>query len=354
MSDFPYRLSRVGIVMTPDPDNPHEAEGVLNPGSGRGPDGELYLLPRLVAAGNVSRVGLARVVVEDGVPVGVERAGVVLEPDRGWERGVGNAGVEDPRVTWIEALGLHVMTYVAFGPLGPRTAVAVSEDLRHWRRLGPALFRYDDALDMDLNLFHNKDTVFFPEPVTAPDGRESLAVLHRPMWDLGETRPGQGVRVPAGITDTRQSIWIAYVPLEDVLADLSTLALWEQSRPLAGPEYPFEELKIGGGPAPLRVPEGWLVIHHGVTGVIDNAFAQQQNVNYAAGAMLLDGQDPTRILARTHEPLLAPETEDERSGIVPNVVFPTAIEVVDAKHYVFYGMADSKIGVALLERTEPT
>lgn len=354
MTAFPYRLSRVGVVMTPDPDDPHEAEGVLNPGSGRGPDGEVYLLPRLVAAGNVSRVGLARVLVEDGVPVGVERRGVVLEPDRGWERGVGNAGVEDPRVTWTEALGLHVMTYVAFGPLGPRTAVAVSEDLTQWRRLGPALFRFDDDLDMDLNLFHNKDTVFFPEPVTAPDGREALAVLHRPMWNLGETKPGEGVRVPAGVTDERQSIWIAYIPLDAVRADLSALVLWEQSRMLAGPKYAFEELKIGGGPAPLRVPEGWLVIHHGVTGVIDNAFAQQQNVNYAAGAMILDADDPTRVLGRTSEPLLAPETDDERSGIVPNVVFPTAIEEIDGRHYVFYGMADSKIGVALLERTDQT
>ncbi|MGK3954409.1 glycosidase [Microbacterium sp. I2] len=349
---IPYRLTRMGVVMTPQPGDPNEAEGVLNPASGRGPDGELYLLPRLVAEGNVSRVGLARVVVEDGVPVAVEREGVVLEPDRGWERGVGNAGVEDPRTTWIDALGLHVMTYVAYGPLGPRTAIAVSEDLREWRRLGPVLFRYQDELDMDLNLFHNKDTVFFPEPVTAPDGTEALAVLHRPMWDLSETKPGQGVRLPAGIDDPRQSIWISYVPLAAVRDDLANLVLWEQHRFVAGPEYAFEEVKIGGGPPPLRVPEGWLVLHHGVTGVLDSAFAQQQRVNYAAGALLLDAADPSRVIARTPEPLLAPETEDERSGIVPNVVFPTAIEEIDGRLFVFYGMADSKIGVALLERTD--
>lgn len=349
---IPYRLTRMGVVMTPQDGDPNEAEGVLNPASGRGPDGELYLLPRLVAEGNVSRVGLARVVVEDGVPVSVEREGIVLEPDRGWERGVGNAGVEDPRTTWIDALGLHVMTYVAYGPLGPRTAIAVSHDLREWRRLGPALFRYQDELDTDLNLFHNKDTVFFPEPVTAPDGTESLAVLHRPMWDLDETKPGQGVRLPAGIEDPRQSIWISYVPLDAVRDDLANLVLWEQHRFVAGPEFPFEEVKIGGGPPPLRVPEGWLVLHHGVTGVLDSAFAQQQRVNYAAGALLLDAEDPSRVIARTPEPLLAPETDDERSGIVPNVVFPTAIEAVDGRLFVFYGMADSKIGVALLERID--
>lgn len=347
----PYSLTRVGVVMTPTPGDPLEAEGVLNPGSGRAPDGTLYLLPRLVAEGNISRVGLARVVIEAGVPVGVEREGIVLEPDRGWERGVGNAGVEDPRTTWIEVLGLHVMTYVAFGPLGPRTAIAISRDLREWRRLGPALFAYDEALDMDLNLFHNKDTTFFPEPVTAPDGTASLAVLHRPMWDLGETKPGQGVRVPAGVTDTRQSIWISYVPLDAVIADVSAITLWRQHRFVAGPRFAFEELKIGGGPPPLRVPEGWLLLHHGVTGVLASAFAQQQHVNYAAGAMLLDADDPSIVLARTAEPLLAPETEEERGGIVPNVVFPTAIEEIDGTHYVFYGMADSKIGAARLDRT---
>lgn len=351
-SPVPYRLTRVGVVMTPEPGNADEAEGVLNPASGRGPDGQLYLLPRLVAEGNVSRVGLARVVVEEGVPVAVEREGVVLQPDRGWERGADNAGTEDPRTTWIEALGLHVMTYVAYGPLGPRTAVAVSEDLREWRRLGPVLFRYQDDLDMDLNLFHNKDTVFFPEPVTAPDGTEAFAVLHRPMWDLGETKPGQGVRVPAGVEDERQSIWISYVPVASVRDDLANLTLWEQHRFVAGPEFPFEAVKIGGGPPPLRIPEGWLVLHHGVTGVIDSAFSQQQKVNYAAGALILDATDPSRVIARTPEPLLAPETDDERSGIVPNVVFPTAIEEIDGRHFVFYGMADSKIGVALLERTD--
>lgn len=346
---FPYTLTRAGVVMTPEPGDARESEGVLNPASGRGPDGELYLLPRLVASGNVSRVGIARVVVTDGVPTGVEREGVVLEPDRGWERGATNAGTEDPRITFIPRLGLHVMTYVAYGPLGPKTAVAVSEDLREWRRLGPALFAYDEALDTDLNLFHNKDTLFFPEPVTGPDGVESLAVLHRPMWDLGEIRDGQGVRPPAGTDDARQSIWIAFVHLADVLADVGALAFWRGSRLLAAPEFPFEITKIGGGPPPIRVPEGWLLLHHGVTGVIERAMEQQRNVNYAAGGMILDAERPWEVVARTAEPLLAPETDEERSGIVPNVVFPTAIEEIDGVRWVFYGMADSKIGVARLD-----
>ena len=349
----PYKLTRLGVVMTPEVGNELEAEGVLNPGSGRTPDGELYLLPRLVAAGNVSRVGLARVVLDDGVPVGVEREGVVLAPDAGWERGAGSAGTEDPRVTWIEALGLHVMSYVAYGPMGPRPALAVSENLRDWRRLGPLHFVYQPELDLDLNLFPNKDVVFFPEPVSGPDGVPSFAMLHRPMWDLSWVRDGEGVHLPAGITDERPGIWISYVPVEDVQADINNLVFQRSSTLVALPEYDFEALKIGAGPAPILVEEGWLLVHHGTKGSLTKGRGwnhRQELVNYAAGAMILDAADPSKVLARTSEPILAPETEAETSGTVPNVVFPTAIEEVDGVRYVFYGMADSKIGVARLDR----
>jgi predicted GH43/DUF377 family glycosyl hydrolase len=67
--------------------------------------------------------------------------------------------------------------------------------------------------------------------------------------------------------------------------------------------------------------------------------------------MLLDADDPSRVLARSERPLLEPEVAEERTGIVPNVVFPTAIEEVNGEHYVFYGMADSAIGVARLDHT---
>src|SRR6478752_2398777 len=264
--------------MTPDLSNPDEIEGVLNPATGRDRNGDLYLLPRLVARGNVSRVGLARVLVTDAVPSGVERLGVVLAPETGWERARGHAGVEDPRVTWVAALGVHVMTYVAYGPLGPRSAVAVSDDLRVWKRLGPIHFHYQADLDTDLNLFCNKDIVFFPEPVVAPDGRPCLAALHRPMWDLDEVAPGLGRYLPPGVD-------------------------------------------------------------------------HQPLVHYAAGAMILSAQDPAAVLARTPTPLLTAQIVQERSGIVPNVVFPTAIEEIDNQLFVFYGMADSRIGVAALDRT---
>ena len=79
------RLERLGIVMEPDLGDPREAWGVLNPAAARGADGELYLFPRLVAEGNYSRIGRARVLFDDGAPVGVERLGLALEPEEDWE-----------------------------------------------------------------------------------------------------------------------------------------------------------------------------------------------------------------------------------------------------------------------------
>ena len=147
----------------------------------------------------------------------------MLAPDAAGSAAPNHAGVEDPRVTWIPAWALHVMTYVAYGPLGPRPALAVSADLREWRRLGPVQFGYQPELDTDLNLFPNKDAVFFPEPVPGPDGRPCFAVLHRPMWDLELVARGHGTYLPAGFTDDRPGIWISYVPVDEVLADIRAL-----------------------------------------------------------------------------------------------------------------------------------
>lgn len=347
---IPYALTRLGTIMTADPADPLEAEGVLNPGTAWGPDGELYLYPRVVAEGNVSRIARARVIIEDGVPTGVERLGLVLSPDEQWEHGHQNAGVEDPRITFLEPLGLHVMTYIAYGPLGPRPALAYSRDTVTWHRLGPIQFAYQPELATDLNLFANKDIVFFPEPVPGPDGKPRIAVLHRPMWDLEWLRPGEGARPPAGIAEVRPSIWIGYIDLEAASADISELTRVRDSAMVVGPEMAYESAKIGAGPSPLRVPEGWLLLHHGVSGATPKGFELAYGSRYSAGAILLDAEDPRRVLARSAEPLLAPETAEELQGTLGNVVFPTAVEEIGGRTFVFYGMADSSIGVAELTR----
>ena len=82
----------------------------------------------------------------------------------------------------------------------------------------------------------------------------------------------------------------------------------------------------------------------------DRDVDHQPYVHYSAGAMLLDLEDPRKILYRSAEPTLAPETDEERAGVVPNVVFPTGIDPrANGRVDVYYGMADSAIGVARLD-----
>ena len=347
----PYRLERLGIVMEPLPGDPREVEGVLNPATARNSVGELYLFPRMVARGNFSRIGRARVLFDsDGKPSGVERLAVVLEPDEAWEQNTVTAGVEDPRITFVESLNTYVMAYAAYGPLGPRIGLAVSTDLGSWERLGPVSFDYQPSLRTDLNLYPNKDAMFFPEPVPGPDGKPAYAMLHRPMWNLSWVGPNGDPLLPAGITDRRHGIWISYAPADAVRSDLCALTRLGWHRQVAQPQQPWEATKIGGGTPPIRVPEGWLIVHHGVTRGKARP-GEPVPVRYVAGAMVLDPQDVSRVLFRSQAPLLEPQTTEEREGTVGNVVFPTAIDVRNGGEAdVYYGMADSRIGAARLSR----
>src|ERR1700722_5725810 len=126
-------LQRLGVIMEPQPGNRLETDGVLNPAAVRGRDGHLYLFPRLVAKGNYSRIGIARVNFNDnGDPFQVERLGIALEPEADYERRPdGGGGCEDPRISYIEPLDHYTMTYTAYSPRGPRIAIAISEDLFH-------------------------------------------------------------------------------------------------------------------------------------------------------------------------------------------------------------------------------
>lgn len=350
MKEPGYVMERVGVLMTADPSDPREAWGVLNPATARGRDGELYLFPRLVAEGNVSRIGRARVICDAaGTPRTVERLDVVLEAYESWEKNGVGGGVEDPRITYLARVDRYVMAYTAYGPLGPRVALAASADLVRWERLGPVSFAYDPRLGIDFQLVLNKDAMVFPEPVPGPDGRLSYALLHRPMWDLSLIKEGAGEPLPRGLSDSRPGIWVSYAAAAAVEADIGALTRTHGHRLVALPEQPWESLKIGAGTVPIRVADGWLTLFHGVSGEFVRETVLQPKVRYAVGAMVLDAADVSRVVARSAKPLLEPEMSEELHGTVPNVVFPTALEPTsDGGAFVFYGMADSRIGVARL------
>ncbi|HEY7780592.1 MAG TPA: hypothetical protein VIC85_10330 [Ktedonobacterales bacterium] len=352
----PWRIRRLGVVMESDQNDPREVEGALNPAATRGPDGQLYLLPRLVAAGNYSRIGLARVLFDrHGIPRGVERLGVVLEPTTPYELNPWTGGgVEDPRVTYFAARQRYVMTYAAYGPDGPRVAAAVSRDLSHWRRLG--LVRFAPERGINFDALPNKDALLFPEPVPAPDGRPALALIHRPVrgapmgepW-LGESPLGESpcARPQPWAPCERPGIWISYAPLADIAARRHVV--FGQHHRLVAPERSWERLKVGGGTPPIRFGHDWLILYHGVAGHIIEGIDQQPHVRYSAGLLVVDGRDPRRVLYRSARSILTPRTPAEREGIVPRVVFPTGLDTrPDGALDIYYGMADSRIGVARL------
>ena len=246
---------------------------MLNPASGRDRDGRLYLLPRLVAAGNVSRVGLAEVVVDGGAP------------------GRGRARRRRPRAR--RGLGARARPRRRRGPAhhldpgarrachdlrGLRAARAAdrrwpsSDDLRDWRRLGPVHFEYQAGPG------HRPEPV--PEqgrrvlPRAGHRARRAAGVRDAAPADVGPRRwirRGQGDATcrPAG-RRPRPGIWISYVPVDDGRRRSGRAAHHAASTGwCAMPEYAFEALKIGAGPPPMRIDEGWLLIHHGVTGELD-------------------------------------------------------------------------------------
>ncbi len=118
--------------------------GVLNPAVAWGRDGQLYLFPRVVAERNYPRIGIGQVIFDAaGRPAGVDRMGYALEPKMEYELrpDTCTGGCEDPRVTYIEPLDLYVMAYTVWGRSGPRVALAISEDVLTWQRLGVADFQ---------------------------------------------------------------------------------------------------------------------------------------------------------------------------------------------------------------------
>ncbi len=350
-------LRRLGTIMEPEPGNPNEVEGVLNPAAARGPDGNLYLFPRLVAAGNYSRIGIARVQFNsDGDPTGVERLGIALEPEAEYElRPDGGGGCEDARVTFVEPLACYVMTYTAFSPQGPRIALAMSKDIFHWQRLGLVDFtNYHDGRDPGGR--DDKDASLFPIAIPNPSGRPELAILHRPLFP--GTRPEETAAHPAtrDVDLNRESIWISYCEKAPAGDPLGRFGRFASHHRLASPVSPWERLKIGGGTPPILTRHGWLIVYHGVSEEDGRADAGR-HLCYSAGVMVLSREHPQRLLYRSTQPVLAPELPQERSGTIANVVFPTGIDRRDDlgmpdRFDVYYGMADDRIGVARLDLPE--
>jgi predicted GH43/DUF377 family glycosyl hydrolase len=349
-----FELQRLGLLMEPEPGNPLEAGGVLNPAAIRGPDGGLYLFPRLVDRGNLSRIGIARVKFNAaGDPVGVERLGIALEPEAEYERRPdGSGGCEDPRITFVEPLRRYLMTYTAFALTGPRIAFAMSKDLFHWQRLGLATF--SPFRGIDFAHVDNKDASLFPVAIPNHAGKLQMGILHRPLFRGTLPEETAYKARPRAMDLSHESIWISYCPMPAAGSEPKHLGLFNSHRRLASPVSPWELLKIGGGTPPILTRHGWLLFYHGVSDLTPPGNGGPPEFCYSAGVMVLSREHPHTVLYRSVKPVMTPLLPKELQGAVDHVVFPTGIDRRDDlgtpdRIDVYYGMADNRIGVARLD-----
>ncbi|MEO9132484.1 MAG: glycosidase, partial [Sphingomonas sp.] len=116
-----------------------------------------------------------------------------------------------------------------------------------------------------------------------------------------------------------------------------TLIHWEEGQKLLTPMFPWELVQIGNCGSPIEIDEGWLLLTHGVGAMR----------KYSIGAVLLDKDDPSKVLGRTREPILAAADQD-REGYVPNVVYTCGAIRHGDTLFVPYGVADSSVAFAFI------
>ncbi|MGA8326427.1 MAG: hypothetical protein WB757_10135 [Candidatus Cybelea sp.] len=311
----------------------------MNPACARLRDDSLQLYPRMVAAGNVSRIGSFCTIEHTDGSLRVEPRGYALQPEAPYELrdATGGYGCEDPRVTFLPVLDRYVMSYVAFGPRGPEVAVAVSSDGLAWQRLGLLEFRRTGAR------FADKDAAFFPAPVQSPSGVESLAFYHRPTLQLEVKDAEEALAaIQALPANQREGIAIGYIPLEPVLADINELCRVTETHRLTLPPANWGSIKSGAGTPPVRVDEGWLSVIHGVDEIAHPSGGSL--LRYCAGVIIHDADRIDRIIFRSYDPLFVPERRGEIAGTVGHVVFPTGIDQRGKRAFdIYYGMADYEI-----------
>lgn len=284
-----------------------ESRYVLNAGAVR-LDGTVYILYRAFGKDKISRIGLAW--AKDGIHVDGRLDEPIFVPVDKPELG---GGVEDPRVVVMD--GRLIMLYTAYDGKVAQIAMAsisvkdfLARRFNKWRRHG-----------LGFPKLENKDAVLYPEKFSG-----KYVIYHR----------------------IDPSMWITYAD------DLS--CPWPRTghkiivAPRSG--MMWDGIKIGAGGQPIKTTHGWLNIYHGV----------DYERSYRLGVLFMPLDDPSRVIYRSPNPVLEPETDyelgdrDGRDFWVPHVVFTCGVVPAENKEIigpdddvlVYYGAADTVLGVA--------
>jgi predicted GH43/DUF377 family glycosyl hydrolase len=291
-------------IILPIADHGWESQATFNPAAIY-EDGKVHILYRAMGGDNTSVVGYAS--SRDGVHIEERLPDPIYTPRADFEQkkiAGGNSGCEDPRM--MKVGDKIYMCYTAYdGTSPPRvalTSITVKDfALRHWNWAAPILISPPGQDDKDAAMFSKKI-----------GGK--YVFLHR----LGS------------------EIWI------DLVDDLD----FKDGKFLGGKvlmhprDTAWDSKRIGISAPPIETKYGWLLLYHGIS---------RRNGHYNVRAALLDKKDPSRVLYRTHDPLLEPKKGYERDGIVPNVVFPCGTAVIKNTLFVYYGGADKVVAVASID-----
>jgi predicted GH43/DUF377 family glycosyl hydrolase len=302
----------VNPLIQPDHSHDWEAFTTFNP-SAIYLDNKVHILYRAQGHDYVSAIGYA--MSQDGMTIDERLDQPIYAPTRDFETnstesvnpsfvsGGGFGGCEDPRITMID--DTVYMMYVAFDGWSPPRLAMTSLSLanfldRRWLWSKPVLLSPPGIVD--------KSGCLFPEKING-----KYVILHRVF----------------------PNILIDYV--DDLNFDGTSNWLTGQHQIKIRPQM-WDSRKIGAGAPPLKTSEGWLLIYYGV----DDKNAGE----YHIGAMLLDLNEPAKVLYRSNRPILQPTESYEQTGFKPGVAYPCGAVIVNDKLLVYYGAADSVVCVA--------
>ena len=215
----------------------------------------------------------------------------------------GELGIEDPRITKIN--NRYIMTYVSLSRFNSiSTSCAVSNDGIKWHKRG-IIFRHQ-----------NKDVVLFPEKVN-----NNYVAFNRPEGNMDFSLP---------------HMWISYS---------KNLEYWGNDKTLLLSKKGWDSARVGAGAPPIRTKKGWLEFYHGVR-------MHENERQYCVGVALFDLKNPSKLIAKSPQPLIAPELEEEKTGFMHDVVFPTGTVLNDNKITLYSGGADRVVVYREIELEE--
>ena len=299
-----FLRSEKNPIIVPDKTHAWEAQATFNPAALRIKN-KIHLLYRALSMDNTSSIGYAStkngVIIDerDFLPAYVPRENFELKKIAG-----GNSGCEDPRLTKI---GKNIyMCYTAFDGIGPpRVAITFITEKNFLNKN----WQWEKPIIITPVGFDDKDTCIFPEKTNG-----QYFILHR----VGDQICGD---------------YLKSLNFENQII--------KKCIRIIGPRInSWDGLRVGISAPPIKTKYGWLLLYHGIS---------KGSHTYRVGAALLDLNDPAIVLARSADPIFEPEEKYEKIGIVNNVVFPCGMVEKDGLLYIYYGGADTVVGVATMK-----